>query len=70
MKEQFGTEYEGRIVKSRNGTAKYMCICRDWFGKYVLQSCRSHDRLMVVPRYVLDRDWIIEDEGKHHGYRD
>lgn len=59
--ERFGTEYEGRYVRSRNGTARYMCICRDWFGKYVLQSCRSHDRLIVVTRDVLERDWVVED---------
>ncbi len=61
MMDQFGTGYEGRFVKSRHGTARYMCICRDWFGKYVLQSCRSHDRLMVVTRRELERDWIVED---------
>lgn len=61
MKEQFGTGYEGRFVRKRNGTARYMCICRDWFGRYVLQSCRSHSRLMVVTRQELDDGWIAED---------
>lgn len=60
MEGQFGTGYEGRFVRSRKGTARYMCICRDWFGKYVLQSCRSHDRLIVVTRRELERDWEVE----------
>ena len=59
--DQFGTGYEGKFVRSRHGTARYMCICRDWFGKYVLQSCRSHDRLMVVTRMELESNWIVEE---------
>ena len=59
--EQFGTGYEGRFVKSRHGNSRYMCICRDWFGNYILQSCRSHDRIIAVTRDVLERDWVVEE---------
>ncbi len=53
--------YEGHIVKKKNGTSRYMVICRDWFGGYVLQSCRSRRTFMVLSRKELDNGWLIEE---------
>ena len=52
--------YEGHILKSKHGTAKYRCICRDWFGGWILQSCRSPERLLLVKtRRKLEENWEI-----------
>ena len=53
--------YEGHIVKKKNGTSRYMVICRDWFVAYVLQSCRSHRTFLVLTRKELDEGWQIKE---------
>ena len=51
--------YEGRIVRNRHGRARYRVICRDWFGSYILQSCISRSRMLLVEPRHMDEDWEV-----------
>lgn len=52
-------DYEGKIVRSRLGTAKYRVVCRDWFGDYILQSCRSRTKMLLVKPRHMEKNWEV-----------
>ena len=52
-------DYEGHIVKAKAGNAKYRVICRDPYNFFVLQSERSHDKLIRLSRRQLEKDWEV-----------